>query len=168
MFERVLCVGDLRWPYTPLNATFLSGPTRIDREVLAGAFRMTLEWLAQHAMVDAIAVADLNSVLHSARRHGLLDARRCKILETKAVVSSVFSDARFRSLVSKVNALRTDLGALGLRMSRELAQLDTKVTRVVKRVETNVNAVALNLERPKEALRAKQRREAVFEAVKVF
>ena len=171
MFERVLCVGDLRWPYTLLNAELLSGPTKIDRKVLVSAFNNALEWLAQHAMVDAIAVADLNSVLHSARRHGLLDPHWSKILETKAVVSSVFADARFRSLVSKVNALRADLGALGLRLTRELERLDTRMMHVEKRIEqvkTNVNALALTLERLKEALRVEQRRKDVFEIVKVL
>ena len=122
-------------------------------------------------MVDAISVADLKSVLRSARRHRLLSQHECDTLDTKAVVSSVFSDARFRSLVSKVNALRVDLGALELRLTSELARLDARVTHVdkrVERVEMNVKAVAQDLRRLREALRTKQRREAAFGALKVL
>ena len=169
MFERVLCAGDLRWPYTLLNV-LLSDPTANDRQALVKAFKCALEWLAQHAMVDAMSVADLKSVLRSAQHHRLLNQHECDTLHTKAVDSSVFSDARFRSIVSKVNLLRADLGALELRLTSELARLDARVTHVekrVERVEMNVKAVAQDLARLREALRMKQRREAAFGALKV-
>lgn len=52
MFASVLCVDDIRWPYTLLNAARLSHQMQTDKEPLeefAGAFK----WLAAHAMFEA-------------------------------------------------------------------------------------------------------------------
>lgn len=170
MFESVLCVSDIRWPYALLNAFLLSGLHQNDRETLVGTFKEALEWIAQHAMINKSSVADLKAVLRSALRHRLLNQREFDTLAASAMVSSVFSDERFRSLAKQVNSLSEHLGALELHLKREFAKLESRQTNVEKRVsrfEINVNAVAQDLTRLREALRNKQRRDAAFEALKV-
>ena len=86
MFESVLCVGDLRWPYTLFNAVLLAGETPSDQKTqLYVAFESTLNWLAQHAMFNSTCVADFKAVLRSALRHRLLGRNVIDTLETSAI-----------------------------------------------------------------------------------
>lgn len=171
MFESVLCVSDLRWPYTLLNAYLLSGLTTKDRDSLVGAMKKAFEWIAKHAMTDATSVADLKSVLRSALSSRVLNQREYDILDATAVISTVFSDARYASLVAKVVKLRADLGALDLRLTRELAKQNKRITRVeqiVENVELDMQAVAHDLQRLREAFNSSKRREAAFGSIKVL
>ena len=71
----------------------------------------------KHAMLDAISVADLKSMIRSATtpaHHHEWDT-----FVTSVVVWNVFSDANYRFLVKKMKALRADLGALELRPTRD-------------------------------------------------